>query len=141
MAAKTKKKETKRGNQDNSFKHRNNPEKHVVYKRNLKIQPLPLERRPQELPSPSCLPPQFLEENPPILLNTHFTFSLSPFPKRLLLGPLVFWVGREVFYIVARAMWEGSVFLKEYGSVGTFWTMGGVKKSFQALSMGVLVSC
>ena len=135
MAATTKIKETQGGNQHNSLKHRQNPEKHIVHKRELQIQPLPLESWPQELPSPSCLHPQPLEEDPPILLWPHLSLSLSliffffSFLFFSFLLGLCFWVGglvvsdRSVVFNVRRERnREGSVFLRNKVWSGPFWT-------------------
>jgi hypothetical protein len=107
MAAATEVEETESGNEHNSLKHRQNPEKHVIYKRKLQIQPPPLETRAEEAP-PLPLAPQPLEEAPPVLLEPHLTkkkknsSQLSPQDLFVL---FLFWVR---LYCVE----EGSVFLR-----------------------------
>lgn len=82
MAAATEVEETEGGNEHNSLKHRQNPEKHVVYKRKLQIQPPPLETRADEAPPPR-LAPQPLEEAPPVLLESHLTKKKKNSPSSL----------------------------------------------------------
>ena len=77
MAAATEVEETEGGNEHNSLTRRQNPEKHVVYKRKLQIQPPPLETRAEEAPPPR-LAPQPLEEAPPVLLEPHLTKKNPP---------------------------------------------------------------
>ncbi|KAE7996229.1 hypothetical protein FH972_000968 [Carpinus fangiana] len=126
MAAATEVEETEGGNEHNGLKHRQNPEKHVVYKRKLQIQPPPLETRAEEAPPPP-LAPQTLEEAPPVLLEPHLTKKILPALSPGLVCPLPL-PGSFI-------LWGRFGFLKEYDSVGKWGGIGDLEGS----CWGVLV--
>lgn len=106
VAPATQKEEAQGSHQNNSFKNRNNLEKHIIKKRELKVNSFPFESRAQEPPSPSpgVLDPQLPKEPqlhlPPtaaalfhLLLHIfikHYCLQISP-TQRL----VYFWPPRE----------------------------------------------
>jgi hypothetical protein len=130
MAAATEVEETEGGNEHNSLKHRQNPEKHVIYKRKLQIQPPPLETRAEEAP-PLPLAPQPLEEAPPVLLEPHLTKKKKKFLPALSPGLVCPLPLLGSFILCGRRFG----FLKEYDSVGKWVGIGDLEGS----CWGVLV--